>query len=275
MLGVSPLLLLVLLQAGAADDDTGTAAAAPAADTTALAPHRPWLNASLPIPERVRLLLAVMSTAEKVNQLQQTWSSVTTADLLNASDCDPRYRGVFGANGVGAVYIANVRDASNISCTHDVQCRVEARNELQREMMALSRHGIPIAFVVEALHSVLAKEDERLGRSRPEPPLAAAPGSCGSFPTPGQCAAHGCTWLQSCSPQPCAQCVENMGDRPMGTVFPMPVNQGATWNRSAAAAIATAIALESRAAGCDRAFGPELQVATDVSRSCLCFALCF
>ena len=49
----------------------------------------------------------------------------------------------------------------------------------------------------------------------------------------------------------------------MGTVFPMPVNQGATWNRSAARAIAAAVALESRAAGCDRAFGPELQVATD------------
>eukprot|EP01060_Flectonema_neradi_P000152 TRINITY_DN1010_c0_g1_i1.p1 TRINITY_DN1010_c0_g1~~TRINITY_DN1010_c0_g1_i1.p1 ORF type:complete len:823 (+),score=148.97 TRINITY_DN1010_c0_g1_i1:44-2470(+) len=47
------------------------------------------------------------------------------------------------------------------------------------------------------------------------------------------------------------------------TIFPMPVSQGATWNKSLVKLIAAANALELRSSGGDQALSPILQVCTD------------
>jgi beta-glucosidase len=49
----------------------------------------------------------------------------------------------------------------------------------------------------------------------------------------------------------------------MGTIFPMPCLQGATWNQPLVHDIARAIASEASSAGLDRGFSPELNVCTD------------
>ena len=48
-----------------------------------------------------------------------------------------------------------------------------------------------------------------------------------------------------------------------GTIFPMGVSQGATWNATLVGEIAAAIALEARAWGGDRGLSPEINIVTD------------
>ena len=60
-----------------------------------------------------------------------------------------------------------------------------------------------------------------------------------------------------------ATIVPNGAGHDMGSIFPMPAGQGASWNRTLVRAVAAAVAVEARASGADRGFSPELQVATD------------
>ena len=48
-----------------------------------------------------------------------------------------------------------------------------------------------------------------------------------------------------------------------GTIFPMGVSQGASWNATLVGEIAAAIALEARAWGGDRGLSPEINIVTD------------
>eukprot|EP01064_Diplonema_japonicum_P020560 TRINITY_DN3014_c9_g1_i1.p1 TRINITY_DN3014_c9_g1~~TRINITY_DN3014_c9_g1_i1.p1 ORF type:complete len:825 (+),score=158.14 TRINITY_DN3014_c9_g1_i1:60-2477(+) len=50
---------------------------------------------------------------------------------------------------------------------------------------------------------------------------------------------------------------------PMGTNFPMPVTQGASWNTTLVQSVAESIALETRSSGSHQGFSPEVQVCTD------------
>ena len=50
---------------------------------------------------------------------------------------------------------------------------------------------------------------------------------------------------------------------PGATVFPMPANLGASWNRTLVTAVYAIISREARAGGVDYGFGPVLQVATN------------
>ena len=169
---------------------------------------RPWLDAAQPVAARVDALLAEMTLQEKVNQLLHVWT--------NVHDDDVRKR--YGHTGVGAMYIQTI--SANTTCNADRSCRLAARNSLQRDIMASSRLGIPVTFVVESLHTAFDKQDGRRER-----PSAAAP--------------------------------------PLATIFPMPVGQGASWNRTLVRTVAAAVAVEARASGCDRGFSPELQVVVD------------
>ncbi len=53
------------------------------------------------------------------------------------------------------------------------------------------------------------------------------------------------------------------GGAPGGTIFPMPVNQGAAWNVSLVRAIGQTIAAEARAIGVDTVFAPVVNMFTD------------
>ena len=50
---------------------------------------------------------------------------------------------------------------------------------------------------------------------------------------------------------------------PLGTIFPMPISQGSSWNTTLVEQIGSVIALEARSSGSDRGFSPELQVTID------------
>lgn len=53
------------------------------------------------------------------------------------------------------------------------------------------------------------------------------------------------------------------GGAPFGTIFPMPINQGYSWNTSLVGQIATAIANEASAIGVDTVFAPVVNMITD------------
>lgn len=48
-----------------------------------------------------------------------------------------------------------------------------------------------------------------------------------------------------------------------GTIFPMPVGQGSTWDTEIVRMVAAANARQARAGGIDRGFSPEINVCTD------------
>eukprot|EP01060_Flectonema_neradi_P011726 TRINITY_DN18739_c0_g1_i1.p1 TRINITY_DN18739_c0_g1~~TRINITY_DN18739_c0_g1_i1.p1 ORF type:complete len:821 (+),score=143.70 TRINITY_DN18739_c0_g1_i1:56-2518(+) len=60
-----------------------------------------------------------------------------------------------------------------------------------------------------------------------------------------------------------AKGMKDMEGSPLGTIFPMPITQGSSWNTSLIEAVASTIALEARSSGADRGFSPEIQVTTD------------
>ena len=198
-----------------------------------------------------QLLLPVMSMAEKVNQLLHVWTTVRDADVLR----------VYGNTSVGAMYMAHL--ATNLTCDASPVCRLAARNRLQKSLMEQSAHHIPISFVTESLHSPMMAKSSR-GTTPCEKAIAAACPKLTGVACKACVAKHSAAITAAC-PTP-GQVDEACGAEAghvMGSIFPMPAGQGATWNRSMVRAVAAAIAAESRASGADRGFSPELQVATD------------
>ena len=162
-----------------------------------------------------------------------------------------------------------------------------------------SAHGIPISFVTESLHSAMlgdhGRDHDRTqgdhgrnhGRTqgdhgRNHDRGRGREGHLGGDPTPcAKAIAAACPHLSGAACKACVAkhaaaimpkcptpgqvdgaCGSRAADD-MGTIFPMPAGQGASWNRSLVRAVAAAIAAEARASGADRGFSPELQVATD------------
>ena len=228
-----------------------------AASAFSAAPERPWMDATKTPDERVALLLPQMSLEEKVNQLLHVWGSVKDVDVVAK----------YGNTSVGAMYVAKL-DA-NATCNVVPKCRLAKRNELQKTLMATSKHGIPISFVSETLHSPMAKQAFVISGTRdPTPCDRAVAAVCPNLHGAAcvACAnAHGKTVTPKC-PTPgqiTAACGEAGLAHDMGCIFPMPAGQGASWNRTLVQSIAAAIATETRASGADRGFSPELQVCTD------------
>jgi hypothetical protein len=169
-----------------------------AASLTAAPPPnspRPWLDAALPIPKRVQLLMAQMTLEEKGLQLLHTSIGI-----------DPRLPTVqakIKAGGMGAMTIEANAPENGTSC--GAECRIGRLRQLQLAFLNGTRLGIPLSFVIETSH----------------------------------CGAAG------------------------GTIFPMGVTQGASWNTSLAHDIGAAIAREARAWGGDRGLSPEINAVTD------------
>ena len=73
--------------------------------------------------------------------IQQTWAPYggSAAGLYS----------LIGKNGVGQASFGRAQGPS-------IQARVEARNDIQKRVMASSAHGVPVSFSNEALHSAIA-----------------------------------------------------------------------------------------------------------------------
>jgi hypothetical protein len=218
---------------------------------------RPWMDATKTPDERVELLLPQLSLEEKVNQLLHVWGSVKDVDVVAK----------YGNTSVGAMYVAKLD--VNASCNVLPGCRLAKRNELQKTVIEASKHGIPISFVSETLHSPMVKGGLAISRDYdPTPCDTAVAAACPDLHGAAcvACAtAHSKTVTPKC-PTP-GQVTAACGDaglaHDMGCIFPMPAGQGASWNRTLVQSIAAAIAKETRASGADRGFSPELQVCTD------------
>ena len=96
---------------------------------------RLWMDAELPIEERVSHLLAQMNREEKI---AMTFATHTGSDVVKG----------FNKTGVGAA-----KFMSAFSCPLDnTKSCVQQRNELQQMFKSSSRLGIPISFINEGLH---------------------------------------------------------------------------------------------------------------------------
>ena len=149
--------------------------------TSAVSSDRPWLDHSLPIPERVQLLMSQMTLPEMAQQLIHS--------TLPADPADPAVVTQIRAGGYGAITIEAMSVTNGSSC--DAQCRITRLRQLQLAFLNGTRLGIPVSFVIETSH----------------------------------CGAAG------------------------GTIFPMGITQGASWNTSLAHEVASVIAKEARAWG--------------------------
>ena len=145
----------------------------------------PWMDQSLPIPQRVSLLLKTLSVEQKI---AQTWAPYS-GSMKSIQDQ--------AAVGIGAVSMSIVSHEADTATT------ISRRNALQASFT--SKSTVPISFFSEGLH----------------------------------------------------------GGANKGTVFPMPVNQGCSWNTSLVQAIASAIAAEARSIGTDTVFAPVVNMWSD------------
>ncbi len=131
--------------------------------------HRPWLDDTLPVPERVSLLMSVMTFEEKLLQL-------VMADLRNGPP-PPGARGtpknetskVLALGGWGAtagsavgppagphsdVPGKSVRELDgDCSPPEGVECRIDNLRHMQLQFLNHTRLGIPISFVMETSHA--------------------------------------------------------------------------------------------------------------------------
>ena len=97
--------------------------------------ERPWMDAELPIEERVTHLLGQMNREEKI---AMTFATHTGSDVVKR----------FNKTGVGA---AKFMSAFDCPLDNTKSC-VQQRNELQQMFKSSSRLGIPISFINEGLH---------------------------------------------------------------------------------------------------------------------------
>lgn len=106
-----------------------------------------YKNPRLPINQRVANLLARMTVEEKVAQLQTNHANnrtLTEAILANPAKMDSIY-----SNGLGMINPAF--DASKEQV-------ISRRNALQQYLKTKTRLGIPVIFIDEAHHGLLARE---------------------------------------------------------------------------------------------------------------------
>ena len=99
---------------------------------------RPWLQADLPLEQRVESLLAQMTLAEKVGQTHQI------ANLDPKADQD-----LIRSGGIGSALIASGATAGN---ERDEGIRVSAVNAAQRIAVQESRLGVPLIFGRDVIH---------------------------------------------------------------------------------------------------------------------------
>lgn len=145
---------------------------------------KPWQNRSLPVEQRVALLLPTLTVEQKI---AQTFATHTGQDVVRQ----------FKHTGVGAAKYLSAFPGNNVTAA------IEQRNQMQQEFLDSS--NIPVAFINEGLH----------------------------------------------------------GGAPGGTIFPMPVSQGCSWNVSLVQSIAAVIAAEARAIGVDTVFAPVVNMMVD------------
>ena len=92
-------------------------------------PDRPWLDTSLPIPERVSALLKTLSTDQLVSQTFASYSDTDVQSLeslgVGAVTYGPRFKGTLREN-------------------------IEQRNRMQKTFV--NQSGIPVSFINEGLH---------------------------------------------------------------------------------------------------------------------------
>jgi len=117
----------------------------------------PYKNASLPVEKRVADLLARMTTAEKIRQLDMYWGhEVAKMDGHEAAAMSDSAKINIGTTGIGSV--------------HDLYpLTAEITNQIQRYALEKTRLGIPVLFIEEGLHGY-----ESLGSTTFPTPMALA-----------------------------------------------------------------------------------------------------
>jgi beta-glucosidase len=121
-----------------------------AESATADAPNAPagYRNAKLPVAERVRDLLARMTQAEKVAQLQSVnWDNTHVYD---------RRTGEFSAERARKLMPLGIGHVTRPGDRHDPRQAVEFANALQKFMIEETRLGIPAILHEEGLHGFVA-----------------------------------------------------------------------------------------------------------------------
>ncbi len=106
-----------------------------------------YKNSKLPINQRVKDLLSRMTLEEKVAQLQTNHANVSTlteAILTNSTKMDSIY-----GNGLGMINPAFDATKEQVINRH---------NALQQYLKTKTRLGIPVIFIDEAHHGLLARE---------------------------------------------------------------------------------------------------------------------
>lgn len=106
-----------------------------------------YKNRALPIEIRVRDLLSRMTPEEKAAQLRSTWSVIPRVDekLLD----DPRKMDSLFGQGLGMI---------NPDFDNTPEQQVAFRNRLQHYFRTKTRLGIPVIFLDEAHHGLLAQQ---------------------------------------------------------------------------------------------------------------------
>ncbi|VGO12539.1 Beta-glucosidase BoGH3B [Pontiella desulfatans] len=105
-----------------------------------------YLNAGLPVEERVELLLSSMSVEEKVNQLTSAYAKTDqegNAPGGLAEEFKTRLE-----QGLGSVQFVNL--------PHDAGQSAELANMIQTHLLDQSGRGIPVLLVGEACHGLIA-----------------------------------------------------------------------------------------------------------------------
>ena len=108
----------------------------------------PYLDASLPVEERVGDLLARMTLAEKLAQLGSLWSF----ELLDGALFSDAKAAARLAEGIGQV--TRVAGATNLR-PREV---AEMANRIQRHLVEQTRLGIPAILHEECLHGLIARD---------------------------------------------------------------------------------------------------------------------
>jgi beta-glucosidase len=110
---------------------------------------QPYTNPALPIPQRIQDLLSRMTTEEKVAQLRSTWSAYPR--INDALLADPhRMDSLFG-QGIGMI---------NPDFDNTLEQSIRYRNTIQDYLRTKTRLGIPVIFLDEAHHGLLAMQSD-------------------------------------------------------------------------------------------------------------------
>lgn len=126
----------------------------------------PYLNPSLPVPDRVADIISRMTPEELAHQLINN----NEGGFINLANITLQY----GSTGIGSLFIDEVMNKSswghaNLSQWSTPLQALRSRNALQAAFLAKTRLSIPISFCMEGLHSGAWG-----GTSFPSPPVLAS-----------------------------------------------------------------------------------------------------